>query len=114
LTLESVSTDADLVLDQLERVVRWSDSFTLAFVKCNHPMQCNAMRHAFMTRLADKRILKIELERPISSLLDAITAKWNPADPPEGICVYGLEKSIDQRREASPVLGRLNHTSATF
>jgi tetratricopeptide (TPR) repeat protein len=101
--------EADEVIDQLERVVRWSDEFRLAFVKCNHPRQCEAMRRTLLERLHDRRVLEIFLEQPILSLLDELTARWDAANPPHAICVYGLEKSIDEQREAAPVLGRLNH-----
>src|SRR5262249_53473091 len=102
-------TDANGVLDQLERVVRWSEEFQLVFVKCNHPIQQEAMRRALLARLHDIRVLEVVLEQPIVSLLDELTARWAPAAPPQAVCVYHLEKSINEQREASPVLGRLNH-----
>src|SRR2546427_7528784 len=102
-------TDINVVLDQLERVVRWSEEFQLVFVKCNHPVQQEVLRRALLARLHDKRVLEVVLEQPIVSLLDEITDRWDPAAPPQAVCVYGLEKSINQQRESSPVLGRLNH-----
>ena len=102
-------TDTNVVLDQLERVIRWSEEFQLVFVKCNHPIQQEALRRALLARLHDKRVLEVVLEQPIVSLLDEITARWDPAAPPQAVCVYHLEKSINEQREASPVLGRLNH-----
>ena len=97
------------VLDQLQRVVRWSEEFQLVFVKCNHPAQQETLRRALLTRLHDKRVLEVILEQPISSLLDEIIARWDSVAPPQAVCVYHLEKSINEQREASPVLGRLNH-----
>jgi tetratricopeptide (TPR) repeat protein len=102
-------TDVNGVLDQLERVVRWSEEFQLVFVKCNHPAQQETLRRALLARLHDKRVLEVVLEQPIVSLLDEITARWDSAAPPQAVCVYHLEKSINEQREASPVLGRLNH-----
>ena len=102
-------TDFNNVLDQLERVVQWSEEFQLVFVKCNHPIQQEALRRAFFARLHDKRVLEVVLEQPIVSLLDEITARWDSAAPPQAVCVYHLEKSINEQRETSPVLGRLNH-----
>ena len=102
-------TDINVVLDQLERVVRWSEEFQLVFVKCNHPVQQEVLRRALLARLHDKRVLEVVLEQPIVSLLDEITDRWDPAAPPQAVCVYHLEKSINEQREASPVLGRLNH-----
>jgi tetratricopeptide (TPR) repeat protein len=102
-------TDVNGVLDQLERVVRWSEEFQLVFVKCNHPAQQETLRRALLTRLHDKRVLEVILEQPIISLLDEIIARWDSVAPPQVVCVYHLEKSINEQREASPVLGRLNH-----
>jgi tetratricopeptide (TPR) repeat protein len=101
--------DANGVLDQLERVVRWSEEFQLVFVKCNHPAQQETLRRALLARLHDKRVLEVVLEQPIVSLLDEITTRWDSAAPPQAVCVYHLEKSINEQRETSPVLGRLNH-----
>jgi tetratricopeptide (TPR) repeat protein len=102
-------TDVNGVLDQLERVVRWSEEFQLVFVKCNHPVQQEALRRAFLARLHDKRVLEVVLEQPIVSLLNELTIRRDSAAPPQAVCVYHLEKSINEQREASPVLGRLNH-----
>jgi tetratricopeptide (TPR) repeat protein len=101
--------DVDAVLDQIERVVRWSDEFRLAFVKCNHPVQREAMRRSLRERLNDKRVLEIFLEKPIISLLDELSTHWDAKQLPDAVCVYGLENSLSEQREASPVLGRLNH-----
>ena len=101
--------DDNAILDRLERVVRWADDFRLAFVKCNRPTQREAMRRALLDRLKDKRVLEVFLEKPIISLLDELTARWDTANPPDAVCVYGLEKSVQEQCEASPVLGRLNH-----
>src|SRR5262245_8546616 len=102
-------TDVNGVLDQLERVVRWSEEFQLVFVKCNHPVQQETMRRALLARLHDKRVLEVVLEQPIVSLLDLLTASWNAATPPQAVCVYHLAQSINEQREGSPMLGRLNH-----
>src|SRR5262245_39052212 len=104
-------TEAEIqtVLAQIERVIRWSDEFRLAFVKCNSPIQQDEMRRMLLARLSDKRVLEVFLQKPIVSLLDELTARWDTAQPPDAVCVYGLEKSINEQREASPVLGRLNH-----
>ncbi|MFO1431453.1 MAG: hypothetical protein U1F76_15130 [Candidatus Competibacteraceae bacterium] len=32
---QPIEADTGTVLDQIERVVRWSDEFRLAFTKCN-------------------------------------------------------------------------------
>jgi Tfp pilus assembly protein PilF len=106
---QSTATKAQTVLDQIERVIRWSGEFRLAFVKCNSPLQQEEMRRMLLARLHDKRILEISLQKPIVSLLDELTARWDTTQPPDAVCVYGLEKSISEQREASPVLGRLNH-----
>jgi hypothetical protein len=107
-TQEKTRADAEAILNRLERVVRWSDSFTLAFVKCNSPVRRKEMGGALRERLSDKRLLEIDLDEPVISLLDEIAARWDTANPPDAVCVYGLEKSINEQREASPVLGRLN------
>jgi len=103
------STDVSSVLDQLERVVRWSEEFQLVFVKCQHPVQQAALRQALLARLHDKRVQEVCVEQPLVSLLELLTARWDTATPPQAICVYHLEKSIYEQREAAPVLGRLNH-----
>jgi tetratricopeptide (TPR) repeat protein len=108
-TQQSPAADAHAILDRLERVVRWADDFRLAFVRCNHPVQREEMRRQFLDRLSDRHVLEVFLEKPILSLLDELTARWDAAQPPHAVCVYGLEKSIQEQREASPVLGRLNH-----
>ncbi len=101
--------DNDSILDQIERVVRWSDEFRLAFVKCNHPIQRETLRRSLLERLSDQRILEIELEKPIVSLLDEIRPLWDPDQPPVAVCIYGLEHSLHEQGQSSSVLGRLNH-----
>ena len=116
-------TDARGVLDQLDRVVRWSEEFQLVFVKCNHPVQQEILRRALLACLYDKRVLEVVLEQPIVSLLDEITARWDSAAPPQAICVYHLEKSITILRtfferkalanEATNWLNGLSHPTPT-
>lgn len=101
--------DNDSILDQIERVIRWGDEFQLAFVKCNHSAQRETLRHSLLDRLHDQRVLEIALEKPIVSLLDEIRPLWNPEQPPVVVCVYGLEHSLREQGQNSPVLGRLNH-----
>ena len=101
--------DNDSILDQIERVVRWGDEFRLAFIKCNHPAQQEMLRRSLLERLSDQRILEIPLEKPIVSLLDEIRLHWNPNPPPVAVCVYGLENSLREQSQSSPMLGRLNH-----
>src|ERR1700747_3589597 len=93
----------------LERVVRWAGEFTLVFVGCNDSAQANDMRRMLLSRLKDKRILEVELEQPIQSLLQELSVRWNRTNPPDAINLIGLEKSIDEKLEDSPILGRLNH-----
>ncbi|MCP5450948.1 MAG: tetratricopeptide repeat protein [Gammaproteobacteria bacterium] len=99
----------DSILDQIERVVRWGDEFRLAFIKCDHPAQQEILRHALLERLSHQRILEISLDKPIVNLLDEIKPLWDPDQPPVAVCVYGLEYSLREQGENSPVLGRLNH-----
>ena len=106
---QTKKTDNDSILDQIERVVRWGDEFRLAFVKCNHPAQRETLRRSLLERLSDQRVLEIALEKPIVSLLDEIRPLWNPDQPPVAVCVYGLEYSLREQGQNSPVLGRLNH-----
>ncbi len=106
---QQTDAEAQTVLAQLERVIRWDDKFRLVFVKCNSPLQQDEMRRMLLARLSDKQVLEVFLQKPIVSLLDELTTRWDAAQPPEAVCVYGLEKSINEQREASPVLGRLNH-----
>ncbi len=101
--------DNDSILDQIERVIRWGDEFRLAFVKCNHPAQRETLRRSLLDRLHDQRVLEITLEKPIVSLLDEVRPLWNPDQPLVAVCVYGLEYSLREQGENSPVLGRLNH-----
>ncbi|HSF48699.1 MAG TPA: tetratricopeptide repeat protein, partial [Burkholderiales bacterium] len=101
--------EAVRILDELNRVVRWSNGFTLAFVKCNHPAQRETMRAALLERLLDLRVLEVTLEGSVTSLLEEITARWDPAQPSSVVCVYGLEKSLDGGPEEPRILGRLNH-----
>ena len=101
--------DNDSVLDQIERVVRWDSEFRLAFIKCNHPAQQETLRHSLLDRLRDQHILEISLEKPIISLLDEIRLRWNSDQVPVAVCVYGLENSLREQSQNSPVLGRLNH-----
>lgn len=108
-TQSKPKTTAEKVIDRLERVVRRADDFVLGFVKCNHPSQREEIRHAFFIRVEDRRVLEIELDQPIVSLLDEITARWDAVNPPDAVCVYGLEHSINIDGESSPVLGRLNN-----
>lgn len=102
-------TDAEEVLKRLERMVRRSEEFTLGFVKCNHPAQQQEQNRELLARLSNKQVLQVTLDKPIVSLLDTLTARWNTSQPPDVVCVYGLEKSINELQEASPVLGRLNN-----
>jgi tetratricopeptide (TPR) repeat protein len=101
--------DSDSILDQIERVVRWGDEFRLAFVKCNHSAQREMRRRSLLDRLRDQRVLEISLEKHVVSLLDEIKPLWNPDQPPAAVCVYGLEHSLREQGQNSPVLGRLNH-----
>ncbi|MFO1423679.1 MAG: tetratricopeptide repeat protein [Candidatus Competibacteraceae bacterium] len=101
--------DNDSILDQIERVIRWGDEFRLAFVKCNHSIQRETLRRSLLKRLSDQRVLEIPLEKPILSLLDEIRPLWNPDQPPVAVCVYGLEYSLREQGQNSPMLGRLNH-----
>ena len=103
------SPDSAQVLDRLVRMVSRADNFVLGFVKCNHPLQQKELRREFLARLSESRVLEVELDKPLVSLLDELTARWDPDNPPEVVCVYGLEKSINELQEASPVLGRLNN-----
>ena len=102
-------TDADRVLAQIERVVRWSDEFRLAFIKCNQSNQREKMRRALLKRLSDKSVREIFLDKPIVSLLDELKARRDTIQPLDAVCVYGLEYSLRDLREASPMLGRLNN-----
>ena len=97
------------VLNRLERMLRRAEVFALGFVKCNHPHQQQEMRKELATRLEDRSVLEVELDKPIVSLLDELTARWEGNNPPNIVSVYGLEKSINELQEASPVLGRLTN-----
>jgi tetratricopeptide (TPR) repeat protein len=108
-TIPPPTAHNEVVLDELERIVRWSKEFTLAFVKCNHALQCDVMKRALLDRLQDMRIVTVELDGPVISVLAELKKHWDVANPPDAVCLCGLEKSIDARREAAPVLGRLNH-----
>ena len=101
--------DTSQVLDRLARMINRADDFVLGFVKCNHPLQQKELRREFLAGLGNKRVLEVELDKPLVSLLDELTAHWDPNSPPDVVCVYGLEKSINELQEASPVLGRLNN-----
>jgi tetratricopeptide (TPR) repeat protein len=101
--------DVHATLDRLERTIRYSDGLTLAFAKCNSPAQQREMSAALLHRLQDLHVLEVELEEPIVSLLDFLMERWNAAEPPQAVFVYGLEKSIGEAREFSPVFLRLNH-----
>ena len=103
------ASDPTPVLDRLARMINRADDFVLGFVKCNHPSQQKELRREFLARLSDKHILEVELDKPLVSLLDELTARWPSDNPPDVVCVYGLEKSINKLQEASPVLGRLNN-----
>lgn len=103
------AVDAEAVLDELERVVRWSSEFTLAFVKCNHSAQCDAMRSAVLNRVKDKSILEVKLDGPIISLLEELKTRWKGKEAPDAVCVFGLENSVNEQREGSRILGSLNH-----
>ncbi len=102
-------TDINVVLDQLERVVRWSEEFQLVFVKCNHPVQQEVLRRALLARLHDKRVLEVVLEQPIVSLLDEITDRWDPAAPPQAVlrrsCSGSLISPSIALPEAHPTSG---------
>ncbi|MDG4551826.1 MAG: tetratricopeptide repeat protein [Candidatus Contendobacter sp.] len=99
----------DSILDQIERAIRWGDEFRLVFVKCNHSAQREILQRTLLDRLQDQRVLEISLEKPIISLLDEIRPLWNLDQPPAAVCVYGLENSLREQGQNSPVLGQLNH-----
>ena len=98
------SPDSAQVLGRLVRMVSRADDFVLGFVKCNHPRQQEEMRRQFLARLGDKRVLEVELDKPLVSLLDELAARLDSSNPPDVVCVYGLERSINELQEASPVL----------
>lgn len=86
----------ETVLEQLERVTRWSDDFSLVFVKCNAPFQRRVLSQSLGERLSDKTLLEIELDKPIISLLEEIEARLEKVAMPDAVCIYGLENSINQ------------------
>ena len=106
---QSRKIDNGSILKQIERVVRWGDEFRLAFIKCNHPAQRETMRGLLLDHLSDLLVLEISLENPIVSLLDEIRQHWNSDQPPLAVCIYGLEHSLRELGEHSPMLGRINH-----
>ena len=109
ISAKTKAPDAGQVLDRLVRMINRADDFVLGFVKCNHLSQQKEMRRDLLARLSDRRVLEVELDRPLVSLLDELTERWDAENPPDVVCVYGLEKSINELQEASPVLGRLNN-----
>ncbi len=102
-------TECEDILGRLDRIVRWSNHFSLAFIRCDTPSQ-QSFRRRLIDRLAGLSLLEIVLDQPLPtpSLLDKIAGEWDKNHPPAAVCVYGLEHSIDAG-EASKVLGRLNH-----
>ena len=87
--------DAEAILAQIERVVRWADAFRLAFVKCNYPCQQEVMRRALLDCLKKKRIFEVFLEKPVISLLDEVSSKEPQQALASWVAAYRIAKEID-------------------
>ena len=98
----------EAILNRVDRIVRWSKQFRLAFLRCDDPVQEQTLRRRVNAKLTGCALLEIVLEKPIISLLDEIAAQWDKNHPPAVVSVFGLANSLDDGM-ASPVLGRLNH-----
>jgi len=102
-------SEVEVIFNRIERIVRWSDTFRLVFLRCDSPTQEHGLRRQLAYRLDALRILEITLDKPITSLLDEVTAQWDENHPPAAVSVSGLANSLVEMGKDSPALGRLNH-----
>ena len=102
------ATETEAILERLDRLVRWSKQFRLAFLRCDDPVQEQTLRRRVNAKLTGCAILEIVLDKPIVSLLDEISSQWDQNHPPTAVSVFGLANSMEQGINSS-VLGRLNH-----
>ncbi|MFZ4703725.1 MAG: DUF4062 domain-containing protein, partial [Candidatus Methylumidiphilus sp.] len=102
-------SEIEVIFNRIERIVRWSDTFRLVFLRCDSPTQEHGLRRQLAYRLDALRILEITLDKPITSLLDEVTAQWDENHPPAAVSVSGLANSLVEMGKDSPALGRLNH-----
>ncbi|MEI7868987.1 MAG: SUMF1/EgtB/PvdO family nonheme iron enzyme [Candidatus Methylumidiphilus sp.] len=102
-------SEIEVIFNRIERIVRWSDTFRLVFLRCDSPTQEHGLRRQLAYRLDALRILEITLDKPITSLLDEVTARWDENHPPAAVSVSGLANSLVEMGKDSPALGRLNH-----
>lgn len=99
----------------LSNAVRFADSFSLLFVRCNQRPRQKEIIEELKEQLADYKIKVVFLENQIEHLLDELQERLGD-EKPDAIFVYGLESSFPKADKAaeSKFVVTLNHSRNSF
>jgi len=112
---ETTALDEETELRALRRALRFAESFTLLFVRCNQPAQCQRLAYVLRTKLPQLTIQEIHFSEPMTHLLDALRGHIS-SPPPEALFVSGLEYSLPTAADAhaTPFIANLNAARNSF
>ncbi|HLM00722.1 MAG TPA: tetratricopeptide repeat-containing protein [Pyrinomonadaceae bacterium] len=115
LDLELQQLDEKRQMRNLANAIKFADSFSLLFVRCNQRSRQKEIIEELKAQLAEYKIKVILLENQIEHLLDELQQKLAD-EKPDAILVYGLESSFPKADEAaeSKFVVTLNHSRNSF
>ena len=102
-------------LRNLANAVRFADSFSLLFARCNQRPRQKEIIGELTEKLEDHKIEIVFFENAVADLLDELQNKLKDKNP-DAILVYGLERSFTNTENpaASPFVATLNHSRNSF
>jgi len=111
----SVVSSEEEELRALARALQLADGFKLFFVRCNQPPQRRRLVAALRDQVSRRRIQEIELQEPISHLLDVLRERV-AEPPPDAVFVSGLEYSLPAAEAADKtrLVANLNAARDSF
>ncbi len=115
LDLELQELDEKRQMRNLTNAVKFADSFSLLFVRCNQRSRQKEIIEELKAQLAGYNIKVILFENQIENLLDELEKELGD-EKPDAIFVYGLESSFPKADEAaeSKFVVTLNHSRNSF
>lgn len=110
-----IAPDEETELRALVRALKFAETFTLLFVRCNQPTQRQRLVSALRTELPQFTIQEIHFDAPITHLLDELRLHLTQP-PPDAVFVSGLEYSLPTAAEAhaTPFVANLNAARNSF